>query len=156
MGDPPGFWECYTSSNTANLDWRGQKEDEMKDGWLTPQILKARNRLIKLHNYKHMLLSMKKVIQKNEAEPEAYPQALKPNGVCPAGFANFLGTGDPFLLSTSPFWTGLAIPGILCLSHCHISEVDYLFHRSTEKGYFCSKMDNTQNPTHTWFRLFRE
>lgn len=33
-----GFWECYISRNTANLDLKGQSLDEMKGGCKVPRI----------------------------------------------------------------------------------------------------------------------
>lgn len=53
---------------------------------------------------------------------------LKPN-VCLAGFQNYLGVVTRFFLSIVcfPFRSGMAITGILCLSHNCILREDNLF-----------------------------
>lgn len=58
-GDAHGFWDCYTSRNTASLDSVGERKDKIKESWQAPKILQTGNRLIKLCRCKHMLPFMK-------------------------------------------------------------------------------------------------
>lgn len=55
MRDPHVFWESYISRNTANLDWKGQKQDIMRESCWASKITQAGN-----CNCKHMLPFRKK------------------------------------------------------------------------------------------------
>lgn len=40
-GESEGFGEFYIRRNTASLDWKGQSQDETREGCQTSKILKA-------------------------------------------------------------------------------------------------------------------
>lgn len=72
------------------------------------------------------LLSCKQVLPFQEKEGDfkggalgsegiASSHALKPNGVCPVGFQNCLGSLTPFFLHCLPFRMRMSITCILCL-----------------------------------------
>lgn len=53
---PTGFWGCYLSRNTAKLDCKGQRQNEIREGYQAFKILQTGNWLIELLNCKHLLL----------------------------------------------------------------------------------------------------
>lgn len=55
VGDPQVSSDFCTSRNTAILDWKGQRENKMKEDCQTPNTLQAGNRMIKFLSCKHNL-----------------------------------------------------------------------------------------------------
>ena len=100
----------YQHINTASLDGKEQREDEMKEGCYTLKILEAGKRLM---NYS--VANMYYPLGKKD-EPRArwmelratedQTQALKPKVVCLVGFCNCLRPITPFFLQFSPFLNG--------------------------------------------------
>lgn len=145
-GDPKGSWKCYTSRNTANLDWKRMKWGKVTDF----QNSTGGNRLVKLLDRKHTLLCQKKEellegMGRGPRRQSQGPQGTFPrpwNSVSlPCWISKCPGIGSPFHLPISFLLTGLSITGILHLPlHC-IWEADDLFptcHGSID-GEFCPK-----------------
>lgn len=98
-------------------------------------------------------------VQKAESKTtDDYSQALKPSGVCPAGFQTFLGPVTPIFFPFPPLWTRMSMTSILYLSHHRI--LDYLFSSITDPQsarHVAPNMYNNmdKNLKHNWLRLFR-
>ena len=53
-------YENVIPAKRSSLDWKGQRQGEMKEGWWAPEIPQVGDRLIKLLSCKHMLPFKKK------------------------------------------------------------------------------------------------
>ena len=112
VGDPPVWWfgpslklELCVSRNTVSLDWKGQRQDEMKDEWLRrwfrgsfllgPRGLPER---VGPHSSFWWVLRI-------QPSAKDYSQALNSNGICPATFKPGWELWLPFSLRF-PFWKG--------------------------------------------------
>lgn len=121
-GDPEGLRECRTSRNTACLDWRGQRQDEMKEG-IGLLSLQARNRMTDPGSCKHVLSFEKKEerLQGQSLRPRgrgwqscrcggralshrgAFP-SLETSWNSPCWISDLLGTGNPFMPLYFSLW----------------------------------------------------
>lgn len=98
IGEPQSFWEWYISRNSVSFYWKGQREEEIKEGCCSSKILQVGNRLIKLFSCNHILSFMKKKKDSEDGSLRHKKIALKSNRVCSVGFQICLGLWTPLFL----------------------------------------------------------
>lgn len=94
---PTKFLKFHTSRNISNLDWKEPREEETKEGHHTPKILQARNRLLKLLGWKHMLPPMKKgglLWQQSHGTQRIVARPWNLMFICLTWFQNCVGYGN--------------------------------------------------------------